>query len=202
MVSAQPGLRFSSPRPGAVRWGLGSDAAGERAGRSRAVRPAPLGLAPPGSVGRPAARRCRCPSGFPTATPRGGGAAPSGLPTSAPRSRPRLPRLLAGAQAGAPRRRRGGLLGGGCLGSGQKPQGAHPERGRGRHPPRPGNPGLVMRPTRPPGPATGRPRRLSRRARRVPAQCPPPRRAPWQAEDSQPGASGAAAAGGKDLSSV
>lgn len=97
-MSAQPGASLLPPAvPGRALGGLGSGAAGGRAGPPATVRPAQLAAArvlpaaplvstPPGSVGRPPARRCRCPSGCPTATPSGGGAAPSGSPTSAPRS--------------------------------------------------------------------------------------------------------------------
>lgn len=59
--------------------------------------------------------------------------------------RPRLPRLLVGDRPEARGRQRGGLLGGGGLGSGRKLREERLRRWHGRHPPRPGVPGLAVR---------------------------------------------------------
>lgn len=96
--------------------------------------------------------------------------------------RPRLPRLLVGDRPEVQGRQRGGLLGGGGLGSGRKLREERLRRWHGRLPPRPGVPGLAVRTTArlQPSPA-GRsrsqhhavnPARLSSR--------PPPHRAPGE----------------------
>lgn len=150
---------------------------------ARVLPAAPLVSTPPGSVGRPPARRCRCPSGCPT------------LPRAAVARRPLARRLLRPGHTTPPPtpstgedrpeargRQRGGLLGGGGLGSGRKLREERLRRWHGRHPPRPGVPGLAVRTTArlQPSPA-GRsrsqhhavnPARLSSR--------PPPHRAPGE----------------------
>lgn len=97
--------------------------------------------------------------------------------------RPRLPSLLVGDRPEARGRQHGGLLGGGGLGSGRKLQEERLRRWHGRHPPRPGVPGLAVRTTARLQPSPARrarsqhhavnPARLSSR--------PPPHRAPGEA---------------------